>query len=80
MPSVRRDRTGVVDRSLKCECFRVSSNVLAIVGPAVAAGVILGADTGDGYEVRDGLQTTGVGFGGSGRAIDTGCGQGWRVK
>lgn len=74
MPSVRRDRVCLGDRSLICKRLRISSNGLPVVGPAVAAGVILGVGAGDGYEVRDGHQAAGVGLGGSGRAINTECG------
>ena len=74
MPSVRRDRACVVHRSLIRKWFRGSSNGLTIVRPAVTAGVILGVGAGDGYEVQDGAHVAGVGFGGSGGAIDTGCG------
>ncbi len=73
MPSVRCDRTCLSDRSLIGERFGVTGNGLTIVGPAVAACIVLRVCAADGHEVRDGTQAAGVGFGVAGWAFDTVC-------
>lgn len=60
MPSVRRDRTCLSDRSHKCKWFGRASDGLTIKIIAVAACVVLGVRAGDGHEVRDGTQAAGV--------------------